>query len=352
MRNVEGALVSIAKKLSRILIARGLGDFDDALQETRLAFEAIRETTPREYWYRSTLYAARAAMRKRYKTNRKYYDARAEGGSDEERLDVAERVEVDERVDVPAIVRDELAKLPEKWRRIFVARYIEGKTPKECAAEFGLSYDTIVTYCYEGRKIIRGETTLEALVEKSLRSRRRRRERDPETFRAKERAQKASYKERKGAEIREKQARYYRERRDELLAIMRRRREKNGDAIRAREREWYAANRERILAWRRAYEEKNRERIRAQHREWDARNREKKNERERARYAEHREEISAKRRERRAEINERCRRWREANRERSREYARERYARKKAERETAARDPGAKRQTQPNEERE
>ena len=277
----DKTLERIAQRYAPYLLARGVGDIDDARQETLIAWEQCKDL---EYPYRKTRDFVHDSLGKYYGSHRKYQGfegtfLRVEYTNDDG--DVCELVgEEDDRTNED--VDELLAKLPDKYREIYERR-LRRESHKEIADSLGLTVQVVYYRMHLARLIM-------ADYLKLFRERNRKRSRAhyvANRERYLERARK-NY-----AENQEKYRRrsrdYYASHKDEMLQSMHERYVRKRDEIRKQKSEYYYANKERLNARKREYDKEHIEEKRERQRRYNAKHREELREKRRLRYAKEKE---------------------------------------------------------------
>lgn len=156
--NVEGMLRKLALRYVAILKIRGVGDFDDALQEARLAFLEIRDREPPQNWRMATWSRLYRSLRKRYDLKNKRHTRAMP--TEKEGWQLSETVESREETEAPEIDWRRLDVLSEKERALLIAHYVGGEKILDLAKQYGLTIRTTRQYIYVARKKITGEWRL------------------------------------------------------------------------------------------------------------------------------------------------------------------------------------------------
>lgn len=260
---VEGMLRNLAKKYARILQRRGVGDFDDALQEARIAFLEIRETAEPKNWKYWTWFRLHAQLRERYgiDSRQKSFEMPTT-----ENWTLSDDLVVQE-TEAPkwkfSDFETSLEKLTPKERDLIVSFHVNGESIASIAERYNVLSTTIRTYLTLARRKMRGgyvysdeqrrKIALASLgrtwKQPRYKTPEERRERDAEIrakrlegdrlyrlahkdeinartkkFRMKHKARvqavQLKYREKNREKAREYQRRYYREHRDEILRYM------------------------------------------------------------------------------------------------------------------------------------
>lgn len=220
--NVEGMLRKLALRYVAILKVRGVGDFDDALQEARLAFLEVRDREPPQNWRMATWSRLYRSLRKRYDLKNKRYTRAMPTG--EEGWQLSETVESREEPEAPEVdLARSLGVLSEKERALLIAHYVGGEKILDLAKRYGLTIRTTRQYIYVARKKITGEWRLNEEKRRQWRREAKRRSRDGTSRKLVKRTYEEQLEHIRGQyrpykDVREYQRKRYAENREKILA--------------------------------------------------------------------------------------------------------------------------------------
>lgn len=265
-------LRNLAKKYARILQRRGVGDFDDALQEARIAFLEIRETAEPKNWKYWTWYRLHEQLRKRYRINSKQKSFEMPTTEDWQLSDnlIAEEIEPP-KWDF-AKFETSLEKLTPKERDLIVSFHVNGEPIKSIAERYNVLSSTIRTYLTSARRKMRGGYVYsdEQRQKIALASRGRtwkqpryktpeeRREYDAE-IRAKQLEYRRRYHLEHKDEINARTRKYRLKHKARVQAVQLKYREKNREKAREYQRRYYREHREEMLRYMKEYRRKLKE---------------------------------------------------------------------------------------------
>ena len=254
---VEGMLRNLAKKYARILQRRGVGDFDDALQEARIAFLKIRETTEPKNWRYWTWFRLHAQLRKRYGIDSRQKSFEMPTKEDWQLSDnlIAQETEAP-KWDI-AKFETSLEKLTLKERDLIVSFHVNGESIASIAERYNVLSSTIRTYLTSARRKMRGGYVYsDEQRQKIALASRGRTWRQP---RYKTPDERREYDAKIRAKQLEDQRRYRLEHKDEMNARTRKFRLKHKARVQMVQLKWREKNRERLREYQRRYYREHRE---------------------------------------------------------------------------------------------
>ena len=255
MRDIT--IKKMARKLAPYFIARGIGDYDDALQEVLLAYEQCKDSP---FSYKATWWKVLETLNREYHAASKYqgFEGNFPRVVQEYDDDQYEIVGVEDNR-ASEDVKELFAKLPDDEREI-MERRLRGEKFIEIAKSLGVPYWRVLDKVKRAKCRMTGERLYspEYRLAKRLR---------------------------------------YQKNRDKKLAKMREYRKCNRDKLLVYFRDYYVKNIESRRRYAKEYYQANREKIRERRRERRLERREELNAKNRKRYAEQLEKIRAYKRE-------------------------------------------------------
>ena len=254
---VEGMLRNLAKKYARILQRRGVGDYDDALQEARIAFLKIRETTEPKNWRYWTWFRLHAQLRERYSIDSRQKSFEMPTKEDWQLSDnlIAQEIEAP-KWDI-AKFETSLEKLTPKERDLIVSFHVNGESIASIAERYNVLSSTIRTYLTSARRKMRGGHVYSDEQRQKIALASRGRTWKQSRYKTSEERRE------RDAEIRAKQLedkrRYHLEHKDEINARTRKFRMKHKARVQMVQLKWREKNRERLREYQRRYYREHRE---------------------------------------------------------------------------------------------
>lgn len=262
---VEGMLRNLAKRYVKVLRQRGDGDFDDALQEARIAFYKIRDKAEPKNWRYWTWWELSNTLRREYHIRSRQSVFEMPTTEDWQLSDNLSDNRVENVLETNEYLDERLEKLTPKERDIVVSLYINGESKESIADRYGILTTTLETYLSVARRKMRGGYIYSAERRRAFGlAMSARRYKMPKFQTSEERREyEVEYRKR----LLEKKRKYYQEHKEQLLA---------------KNKKWYSKNKVYMISYRKKRRQDHLEDIREYNRRY---------------YAEHREEIRQKQRE-------------------------------------------------------